>query len=58
MDATLKIYRLMVGLVMAGVIWILFPFISLVLIMLVLSFIFTSIFLPAVDTLERRIHNS
>ncbi len=57
MDATLKIYRLMVGLVMAGVIWILFPFISLVLIMLVLSFIFTSIFLPAVDTLERRIHN-
>ncbi len=47
----------MVGLVMAGVIWILFPFISLVLIMLVLSFIFTSIFLPAVDNLERRIHN-
>ena len=47
----------MVGLVMAGAIWILFPFISLVLIMLVLSFIFTSIFLPAVDSLERRIRN-
>ena len=57
MDASIKIYRLLSGIIIATVSWLLLPYISPVLIMLVLAFIFTSIFLPAVDLLERRIRN-
>ena len=55
MDPLLKIYRLLLSLVVLGVLWKIVPFISPILIILVLSFIFTSIFLPSVDSLERRI---
>jgi len=57
MDATIKIYRLLVGIIIVVVGWILLPYISPVLIMLILAFIFTSIFLPVVDSLERKIRN-
>ena len=55
MDPLLKIYRLLLSLVVLGILWKIVPFISSILIILVLSFIFTSIFLPSVDSLERRI---
>jgi len=57
MDATIKIYRLLMGIIIVVVGWILLPYISPVLIMLILAFIFTSIFLPVVDSLERKIRN-
>tara|TARA_B100000700_G_C14916097_1_gene794751 strand:- start:32 stop:1138 length:1107 start_codon:yes stop_codon:yes gene_type:complete len=55
MDPILKIYRLLVVLFIIGLLWLIVPFISSILIMLILSFIFTSIFLPSVDALERQI---
>ena len=55
MDPLLKIYRLLLTLVILGLLWIIIPFISPILIILILSFILTSIFLPSVDVLERRI---
>jgi len=57
MDSTKNIYHLLVGIIIAYVVWMLLPYISPVLIMLILAFIFTSIFLPIVDSLEQKIHN-
>ena len=57
MDPLIKIYRLLLTLVSLGILWVIIPFVSSILIILILSFIFTSIFLPSVDNLERRIKN-
>ncbi len=49
------IYRLLVGLLSIGFLYVIFPFISSVLLMLIFSFLFTTILLTSVDALERKI---
>lgn len=51
------IYRLLVGLLSIGFLYVLFPYISSVLLMLIFSFLFTTILLSSVDALERKIRN-
>ena len=51
------IYRLFVCLVSVGVIWIIWPFISNVVLMLVFAFLFTTVLLSFVDALERKVHS-
>lgn len=51
------IYRLLVGLLSIGFLYVIFPFISSVLLMLIFSFLFTTILLTSVDALERKIRN-
>ena len=51
------IYRLFVCLVSVGVIWIIWPFVSNVVLMLVFAFLFTTVLLSFVDALERKVHS-
>ena len=51
------IYRLFIGLLSIGLIYVIFPYISSVLLMLIFSFLFTTILLSSVDGLERKIRN-
>ncbi|NOZ02997.1 MAG: AI-2E family transporter [FCB group bacterium] len=51
----IKIYRIIVGLLFVGFLYIIWPYIASVVIMLVFAFLFTSVLLPSVDYLERKI---
>ena len=51
------IYRLMVGLLSIGFLYVIWPYISSVLLMLVFAFLFTTVLLSSVDILERKIRN-
>ena len=51
------IYRLLVGLLGIGFLYVIWPYISSVLLMLVFAFLFTTVLLPSVDALERKIRN-
>ena len=57
MDPALKIYRLFVWVIILTIFWLVLPFISPVIIMLIIAFILTSVFLPIVDKIERSIGN-
>lgn len=48
-----KIYRLLLVLVIGGLAWNILPFLGSIIGMLVFSFLFTTIFLPGVDKMER-----
>ncbi|MDP6533133.1 MAG: AI-2E family transporter [Candidatus Marinimicrobia bacterium] len=52
-----RIYRLIVGLLSAGFVWIIWPYISNVVLILVFAFLFTTLLLKSVDGLERRINS-
>lgn len=54
-DPIQKFYRLTIALLIIGFITIIFPYISKVLLMLVFTFLLTTVLLPAVDFLERKI---
>lgn len=54
-DPLHQIYRIIVGLISIGFLYVIWPYISSVVVMLVFAFLFTTILLPGVDTLERRI---
>ncbi len=56
-DPMLKFYRLVVGLLVVGFIYIIWPYISNVVTMLIFTFLFTTILLPLVDYLERKINS-
>ncbi|MBL7014105.1 MAG: AI-2E family transporter [Candidatus Marinimicrobia bacterium] len=56
-DSSLKIYRLLLLVLIGGIAWTVLPFFASVLVMLIFSFLFTTIFLPSVDSLERKIHS-
>ena len=51
------IYRLFLGLISAGVLWIIWPYISNVVLILVFAFLFTTVLLSSVDALEKRIRS-
>ncbi len=57
MDSVQKLYRLLLLLVIGGLAWNILPFLASVIVMLIFAFLFTTIFLQSVDTLERRIHS-
>jgi len=57
MDSVQKLYRLFLLLVIGGLAWNILPFLASVIVMLIFAFLFTTIFLQSVDTLERRIHS-
>lgn len=52
-----KLYLLVVGLLSAGFLWLIWPYISNVVLILVFAFLFTTLLLPTVDGLERRIRS-
>ncbi len=54
-DSWSQFYRLIVGLLLLGALYIIWPFISSVVILLVFAFLFTTILLSSVDLLERRL---
>ncbi|MFQ6605943.1 MAG: AI-2E family transporter [Fidelibacterota bacterium] len=56
-DALLKIYRLVVGLLAVGFLYFIWPYISSVITMLIFTFLLTTILLPGVDYLERKINS-
>ncbi len=56
-DSALKIYRLLLFLIVCGLALTILPFLASIIVMLVFSFLFTTIFLPSVDELERKIHS-
>ena len=51
------IYRLFLGLISAGFLWIIWPYISNVVLILVFAFLFTTVLLSSVDALEKRIQS-
>ena len=51
------IYRLMIGLLAIAFLYVIWPYISSVLLMLIFAFLFTTILLSSVDALERKIRN-
>ena len=51
------IYRLFIGLILAGFLWIIWPSISNVVLILVFAFLFTTVLLSSVDALEKRIRS-
>jgi predicted PurR-regulated permease PerM len=57
MDSIQKLYRLILFLVLGGLAWSILPFLGSVIVMLIFAFLFTTIFLQSVDTLERTIHS-
>ncbi|MBT3502790.1 MAG: AI-2E family transporter [Candidatus Marinimicrobia bacterium] len=57
MDSIQKLYRLLLFLVVGGLAWNILPFLGTVIVMLIFSFLFTTIFLQSVDSLERTIHS-
>ncbi|MEE2876789.1 MAG: AI-2E family transporter [Candidatus Neomarinimicrobiota bacterium] len=56
-QSVLLIYRLLVGLVAAGFVWFIWPYVSNVLLIIVFAFLFTTVLLSSVDGLERKIHS-
>ncbi|MBC8402532.1 MAG: AI-2E family transporter, partial [Candidatus Marinimicrobia bacterium] len=54
-DSWAQFYRLIVGLLLLGALYIIWPYISSVVIMLVFAFLFTTVLLPFVDLLERKL---
>ncbi|MCK5329906.1 MAG: AI-2E family transporter, partial [Candidatus Marinimicrobia bacterium] len=54
-DSWSQFYRLIVGLLLLGALYIIWPYISSVVIMLVFAFLFTTVLLPFVDLLERKL---
>ncbi len=52
-----RIYRVIIGLLSAGFLWIVWPYISNVVLILVFAFLFTTLLLKSVDGLERRINS-
>ena len=56
-DPILKFYRLTVGMLIVGFIYVIWPYIYGVVTMLVFTFLLTTILLPSVDYLERKINN-
>ena len=54
-DPLQQIYRIIIGLTIIGFVYVIWPYISTVVVMLVLAFLFTTILLPGVDYLERKI---
>jgi len=56
-DSFLKFYRLLVGLIVAGAVYFVWPYISSVVVLLIFTFLFTTILLPAVDRLNRKIRS-
>ena len=57
MDSIQKIYRLLVLIIIGFIAVEILPFLAPIIGMLVFSFLFTTIFLQAVDSLERRIRS-
>ncbi len=55
LDPLVKIYRLIVTIMVVGFIYVIWPYISNVITMLIFTFLFTTVLLPAVDFLERKI---
>ncbi len=53
MDPFHKIYKLLIVLIIGGLAWNILPFLASIIGMLVFSFLFTTIFLPSVDKMER-----
>ena len=53
MDSVQKIYRLFLLIIAAGLVWNILPFLASIIGMLVFAFLFTTVFLQPVDTLER-----
>ena len=53
MDPVQKIYRLLIFIIVGTILWIVFPFLAPIIGMLLFSFLFTTIFLQAADSLER-----
>lgn len=54
-DSLLKFYRLLIGIISVAVVYFIWPYISSVLVLLVFTFLFTTILLPAVDRVNRNI---
>jgi len=54
-DPLQQIYRIIIGLIIVGFVYVIWPYISTVVVMLVLAFLFATILLPGVDYLERKI---
>lgn len=54
-DSWSQFYRLIIGLLLLGALYIIWPYISSVVIMLVFAFLFTTVLLPSVDLLERKL---
>ncbi|RMF10577.1 MAG: AI-2E family transporter [Candidatus Neomarinimicrobiota bacterium] len=54
-DPLLQIYRLLITLIGVGFLYVIWPYISSVVVLLVFAFLLTTILLPGVDTLERKI---
>lgn len=50
-----QVYRLILGLLLVGFLYIIWPYISSVVVMLVFAFLLTTILLPSVDYLEKKI---
>jgi predicted PurR-regulated permease PerM len=48
-----KIYRLLLIIIISGLAWNILPFLASIIAMLIFSFLFTTIFLPSVDRLEK-----
>ena len=57
MDSIQKLYRLLLFLVIGGLAWNILPFLGSVIVMLIFAFLFTTVFLNSVDSLERHIHS-
>ena len=53
MDPVQKIYRLLIFIIVGTILWRVFPFLAPIIGMLLFSFLFTTIFLQAADSLER-----
>ncbi|MBL7135559.1 MAG: AI-2E family transporter [Candidatus Marinimicrobia bacterium] len=54
-DPLQQIYRIIIGLIIIGFVYVIWPYIATVVVMLVFAFLFTTILLPGVDNLERKI---
>ena len=53
-DSGARFYRLVIGLLLLYGLYLIWPYISSVVIMLVFAFLFTTVLLPSVDLLERK----
>ena len=57
MDSAQKLYRLFLIVLIGGMLWNILPLLASVIVMLILAFLFTTIFLQSVDAMERRINS-
>ena len=57
MDSVQKLYRLLLVVLIGGMLWNILPLLASVIVMLILAFLFTTIFLQSVDALERKINS-